>query len=44
MLFLCLLPARESVFVDLVLNLVRRIRHVNARIRVRRAHLRLRAL
>lgn len=43
-LLLRLLPAREPVPVDLVLDLVRRVRHVDARVLVRRAHLRLRAL
>lgn len=41
---LSLLAAREPVLVDLVLDLVRRVRHEYTRVRVRRAHLRLRAL
>ena len=39
-----LLPAREPVLVDLVLDLVRGIVHEYARVDVRRAHLRLWAL
>ena len=39
-----LLAARKAVLVDLVLDLVGRVVHVNAGVRVRRAHLRLRAL
>ena len=39
-----LLATREAVLVDLVLDLRRRVGHVDARVRVRRAHLRLRAL
>ena len=44
MLFLRLASARESVLVDLILDLVRRVAHEDARIWVRRAHLRLRPL
>ena len=43
-LFLRLAPATEPVAVDLVLDLIRRIIHVYARVGVRRAHLGLRAL
>ena len=39
-----LLSAREAVLVDLVLDLRGRVVHVYARVHVRRAHLRLRAL
>jgi hypothetical protein len=43
-LLLRLLSAGEAVLVDLVLDLVRRVRHVDRAVRVARAHLRLRAL
>lgn len=39
-----LLPAREPVLVDLILDLVRRVGHVYTRVQVRRAHLGLWAL
>ena len=44
MLLLRLLPTREAMLVDLVLDLVRGVVHVYARVDVRRAHLRLRPL
>lgn len=43
-LLLRLLSAREPMAVDLVLDLCGRVRHVDARVGVRRAHLRLGAL
>lgn len=39
MLLLRLSPTRESMLVDLILDLVLRVRHVNARVRIARAHL-----
>lgn len=43
-LFFCFLPARETVFVDFVLDLIRGVGHEDARVDVRCAHLGLGSL
>ena len=44
MLLLRLLSSREAVFIDLILDLIRRIAHEDTRVRIGRAHFRLWAL